>query len=86
MPVERVSLSISQFAELLGTEPDRVIAVEKRGPTMVLVLEPQDVTHGANKCGNPATTDRRHGRGEESSGRTQENHRLNGNREEKDAL
>lgn len=41
MPVERREVSVSQFAELMGLEPERLIAVERRGSTMVLVLEPE---------------------------------------------
>lgn len=49
MRVERVRLSVSQFCELIGVDPDRLIAVQregaqmgKKGSTMVLILEPEE--------------------------------------------
>ena len=49
MPVERREVSISQFCELLGIEPKRLIAVERKSSTMVLILEPDDaVDSGAS--------------------------------------
>ena len=42
MPVERVSVSLSQFAELLGLEPGRFLGVEfdRRSTALTLVMEP----------------------------------------------
>lgn len=46
MPVERRPISVSQFCELLGVEPHRLIAVTReggsKGSTMVLILEPEE--------------------------------------------
>jgi hypothetical protein len=45
MPVDREPISISQFAELVGVEPARLVDVEfsRRNSTVMLVLEPVDV-------------------------------------------
>lgn len=47
MPAERQELSVSQFAELLGVDPQRLIDVKRRGgsqgSTMVLILEPEEI-------------------------------------------
>jgi hypothetical protein len=45
MPVIREPLSISQFAELVGVEPSRLVGVEfsRRNSSVTLVLEPLDV-------------------------------------------
>lgn len=48
MPVCRRLISVSQFAELLGLEPQQVIAVERQGSSLVLVLEPEE-THMAGQ-------------------------------------
>jgi hypothetical protein len=42
MPVVRRVVSVSQFAELMGVEPQQVIAVERQGSSLVLVLEPEE--------------------------------------------
>lgn len=44
MPVVRQSLSIGQFADLLGIEPSRLngVEVDLRKSAVVLVLEPED--------------------------------------------
>lgn len=42
MPVERVPLSISQLCELIGVDPARFVAVEKRSTGLVIVLEPEE--------------------------------------------
>lgn len=47
MPVERtIRLSISQFSELLGLDPERLVDVEvhRRLSTVVIVQEPTDET------------------------------------------
>ena len=63
MSVQRIELSVSQFAELIGVEPERVLGVEKRGSTMILVLEPEDTDGGTNQRDIPAVEDRRQDRG-----------------------
>lgn len=45
MPVERQPISVSQLSELIGVDPKRFIAVEKRSSTdLVIVLEPEEMT------------------------------------------
>lgn len=56
MPVERRLISVSQFAELMGIEPQQVIAVERQGSSLVLVLEPEE-SHGWTTTGDGAPTD-----------------------------
>lgn len=57
MPVDRsVALSISQFAELIGIEPERFIGVEVHRPssTIVIVQEPiEERTCGPDPTGHP---------------------------------
>lgn len=55
MPVDRVPISISQFAELLAIEPKRLIAVEvdRRSSTVMLVMEPEE-DDGTNRRGTPS--------------------------------
>jgi len=45
MPVERRPVSVSQFSELMGIEPARLVDVEfsRRQSSVVLVLEPEEV-------------------------------------------
>jgi hypothetical protein len=47
MPVIREPLSISQFAELVGVEPSRLVGVEfsRRHSSVTLCLEPIDMRH-----------------------------------------
>jgi hypothetical protein len=44
VPIERRAVSVSQFADLLGVDPQRLIGVERKGSTMILLLEPEDDT------------------------------------------
>lgn len=43
MPVQRTAISHSQLAELVGVEPDRLIAVEQRGREWCVVTEGDDM-------------------------------------------
>jgi hypothetical protein len=46
MPVERISVSISQFCELVGIDPQRFVAIERASrtsTTVTIVLEPENV-------------------------------------------
>lgn len=54
--VERQSLSVNQFAELLGFEPERFIGVQvnKQSQTIWLLLEPEEKEHANDR--NDATT------------------------------
>lgn len=58
MPPDRnTRLSISQFSELLGIEPERLLDVEvsRQSSTITLVLQPKeaDETHGPDATGHP---------------------------------
>jgi len=59
MPVRRRLISVSQFAELLGVEPQQVIAVERQGSSLVLVLEPEVSDGWADGRDIPAVDDGR---------------------------
>jgi hypothetical protein len=83
MPVERREISVSQFAELLGVEAERVIGVERKGSTMVLLLEPE-ATNGDDVGSNPAT-ERGYNRGQKER-QHEEDHGLDGDGQEKHAL
>lgn len=56
VPVVRVPLSISQFAELMGIDPERLVDVEvsRRSTQVTLVMEPE-VINGADEHGDPPT-------------------------------
>lgn len=43
MPVQRSAISVSQLAELMGVDPARFIAIEKRGREWCVVTEEDDV-------------------------------------------
>ena len=54
MPVDRTTrLSISQFSELLGIEPERLIDVtmDRLSSTVTLVLEPKEYAAGLGEIG-----------------------------------
>lgn len=53
MPVQRVPLSISQLAELVGVEPWRLLDIEvnRLKQTANLVLEPEETDMGKSKSG-----------------------------------
>ena len=48
MPVDRIALSVSQFSELLGIDPDRLLAVEviPRSGVVTIILEPRAYAPG----------------------------------------
>jgi hypothetical protein len=51
MPVDRSTrLSVSQFSELLGIEPERFIGVDvdRLSSTITIVLEPKGTWYGAD--------------------------------------
>ena len=50
MGLVRVPLSVSQFSELVGIDPDRFVGVEvpaRRSGNVILVLEEEDVAQGS---------------------------------------
>lgn len=50
MPVERVPVSVSQFCELLGIEPEQFVGVEVQKPSsrVLILVEPDDGTDQRN--------------------------------------
>ena len=42
MPVERVPISLSQFGDCVGYDPERILGVEFTRSTVILVLEPEE--------------------------------------------